>query len=214
MDLPVLNEKQILGAGLREALCPVCGSSDRIRLLLHFLKTKTDIFDIKLKLLHIAPEPSLEYIFRKSKNLEYLTADLDPAEVMVQMDITQIQFPENTFDAIISNHVLEHIPDDQLAMNELYRVLKPKSWAILQVPFSKILEKTFEDPKIKSQKEREQVFGQKDHVRIYSKKDYITRLKNTGFKVEVYHWTEEPNLHTKGREMKLNPDELVFFCRK
>ena len=92
-DLPVLAEKQIVGAGFRYALCPVCGSSDRIRLLLHFLKSKTDLFREDIKLLHIAPEPSLKYIFENQTNMDYLTADLNPEEVMMKIDITNIPFP-------------------------------------------------------------------------------------------------------------------------
>jgi SAM-dependent methyltransferase len=214
-DQPVLAEKQIVGAGLREALCPVCGSSDRIRLLFYFLKTHTEIFDKKLKLLHIAPEPSLQILFEHLHNIDYLTADLDPDGVMMQMDITKIPFPDNHFDAIICNHVLEHIPDDQKAMSELYRVLKTGGWAVLQVPFSKILEATFEDPTVISAEEREEVFGQTDHVRIYGK-DYVSRLNAAGFKVAPSLWSEDASLNELGKNMKLSlsPDEPVFFCLK
>ncbi|MCB2221446.1 MAG: methyltransferase domain-containing protein [Bacteroidetes bacterium] len=212
-DLPVLVEKQIVGAGLREALCPVCGSSDRIRLLFHFLKTQTEIFDKKLKLLHIAPEPSLQFLFEHLQNIDYLSADLDPDGVMMQMDITKIPFPDNHFDAIICNHVLEHIPDDQKAMSELYRVLNTAGWAVLQVPFSKILKTTFEDAAVTSPQEREKVFGQTDHVRIYGL-DYASRLKTAGFKVSRYQWSEDSSLKELGKKMKLNADEPVFFCSK
>ena len=188
-DLAVITEKQIVGGGRRLAMCPVCDSSDRIRLLYLFLKNKTNIFSEKIRLLHIAPEPSLEFIFKHQDNIGYLTTDMDPEMVMEQMDITNIQYPENKFDAIICNHVLEHIPDDHKAMTELYRVLNPGGWAILQVPFSKILDKTFEDPSVTTPEEREQIFGQTDHVRIYGK-DYADRLRQSGFQVEEYKWTE------------------------
>ncbi len=170
-NLPVITEKQIVGGGFRLAQCPVCDSSDRIRLLYLFLKNKTNVYTNNLKLLHIAPEPPLEFIFKHLQNIDYLTADMNPERVMEQMDITNIQYPENTFDAIICNHVLEHIPDDQKAMSELFRVLRPGGWAILQVPFSKILDKTFEDPTITTPEDRERIFGQTDHVRIYGR-DY------------------------------------------
>jgi SAM-dependent methyltransferase len=212
-DLPVITEKQIIGSGLRNALCPVCGSSDRVRLLYLFMKQKTNLFGGKLKLLHIAPEDQLRNIFLKAPNLDYLTADIDPMKVMQQMDITQINYPENTFDAILCNHVLEHIPDDSKAMSELFRVLKPGGWATLQVPISKSLEKTHEDFSITSSQEREKHFGQKDHVRIYGK-DYTNRLREAGFKVEEYKWILDQNFKNQNNKHGLNEDETVFYCNK
>lgn len=212
-DLPVIIEKQIVGGGYRLAMCPVCESSDRIRLLYLFLKNRTNIFSENIKLLHIAPEPSLEFIFKHQDNIDYLTTDMAPEMVMEQMDITNIKYPENNFDAIICNHVLEHINDDLKAMKELYRVLKPGGWVILQVPFSKILEKTFEDLSITTPEDREQFFGQADHVRIYGK-DYATRLKQAGFEVEEYLWTEDKELINHDNYKGLNEDEVVFYCQK
>lgn len=212
-DLPVILEKQIVGSGLRNAMCPVCGSSDRVRLLYLFLKSKTNLFTQPLKLLHLAPEKSLSDLFIKQKNIVYLTADLNPEKVMVKMDITAIQYPDNSFDAILCNHVLEHIPDDRKAMSELHRVLKSGGWAILQVPVSKVLEKTYEDFTITSPQEREKHFGQKDHVRIYGK-DYISRLKEAGFTVEEYNWSNEPDFSNDKNRYGLNRDETVYYCTK
>ena len=213
LEFPVIKEKQIVGAGLRTALCPVCGSSDRIRLLYLFFKLKTNLFCDPLRLLHFAPEPSLQHIFEKHKNIQYLTADLYQADVMEKIDITRIQYPENSFDAIICNHVLEHIPDDALAMNELYRVLKPKGWAVLQVPVSKLLKTTFEDPSITNEADREIIFGQKDHIRIYGK-DYSEKLVKAGFKVQEFSWVHDQETVFQNQKINLNKDEVVFYCLK
>lgn len=212
-DLPVIVERQIVGSGLRNVMCPVCGSSDRVRLLYLFLKSKTSLFTKPLKLLHLAPEKPLMDILVKQKNIDYLTADLNPEQVMVKMDITDIPFPDNTFDAMLCNHVLEHIPDDRKAMRELHRVLKPGGWAILQVPVSKVLEHTYEDFTITSPLEREKHFGQKDHVRIYGK-DFSQRLKEAGFTVEPYQWTMDSGFRNKLNRFCLNRDESVFYCTK
>jgi predicted SAM-dependent methyltransferase len=212
-NLPVIIEKQIVGSGLRNAMCPVCGSSDRVRLLYLFLKTKTNLFNQDIKLLHIAPEKPLLDILIKQKNIEYLTADLNSENVMVKIDITNIQYPDNSFDIILCNHVLEHISDDRKAMSELYRVLKPGGWAILQVPISKILEKTYEDFTIISPQEREKHFGQKNHVRIYGK-DYTQRLKEAGFTVEAYSWTNDNAFRNEKNRYGLNGDETIYYCLK
>lgn len=212
-DFPVIYEKQIVGSGIRNAMCPVCGSSDRVRLLYLFLKNKTNLFTRRIKLLHIAPEDALRDLLLKLKNVDYLTSDLDPGKVMEQMDITIIGYPENSFDAILCNNVLEHIPDDRKAMRELYRVLKPGGWAILQVPVSKVLEETFEDFSITSPQEREKHFGQKDHVRIYGN-DYIRKLTKAGFAVETFNWTLDTAFQNEKNPYGLNEDETIFYCTK
>jgi len=45
----------------------------------------------------------------------------------IRLDIADMNFEDNFFDVIICNHVLEHIKDDQKAMSELFRVLRPVS---------------------------------------------------------------------------------------
>ena len=212
-DFDVIREKQIVGAGVRTALCPVCNASDRIRLLYLFLKQKTRLFSDPVRLLHFAPEPSLEHIIRKHKHIRYLTADLYQEGVMEKIDITDIPYPDGSFDAILCNHVLEHIPDDARAMKELFRVLAPGGWAVLQVPFSRILEKTFENDEVIEKKDRESVFGHWDHVRIFGL-DYPKRLEAAGFKVEPFYWTKDPDPVFHDPKLNLNKDEPVFFCRK
>ncbi|MCD4735274.1 MAG: methyltransferase domain-containing protein [Bacteroidales bacterium] len=214
-DLPVFSKYKIVGGGYRpNALCPVCNSSDRERLLYLFLKHKTNLFNENLKLLHIAPENNLERILKLQSNLEYVTGDLLSEFVMHKIDICDIQFEDNFFDAIICNHVFEHVPDDQKAMEELFRVLKPGGWAILQVPISQALEKTYEDFSITSPEEREKAFGKSDHVRIYGK-DYVDRLKMAGFRVEKYKWISEKELFGNGKNIfALNKGEDVFLVRK
>jgi SAM-dependent methyltransferase len=99
------------------------------------------------------------------------------------MDAQFIPFADDSFDCILCSHMLEHVPDDLTAMREMFRVLKPGRWAILQVPLGRGRDETFEDPTITSPAERERVFGQRDHVRIYGR-DYEARLARVGFRAE------------------------------
>jgi ubiquinone/menaquinone biosynthesis C-methylase UbiE len=133
-------------------------------------------------MLHIAPEACFEPVFKKMANIDYLTADLYNPQAMIKMDITHIEYTDESFDIILCNHVLEHILDDKKAIGELYRVLKRNGWAILLVPI--VGEKTIEDPSIVSPEERLKFFGQEDHVRQYGT-DYIDRLYSAGFTVSV-----------------------------
>lgn len=123
-----------------------------------------------------------------------------------------IQFPGNSFDVIICNHVLEHIPDDHKAMSELFRVLKPNGWAILQTPMDTRRETTFEDPTATTPQQREQLFGQSDHVRIYGR-DYKDRLEATGFTVTVDDFVKTLPPETVSR-FGLMADEDIYLCKK
>jgi ubiquinone/menaquinone biosynthesis C-methylase UbiE len=132
--------------------------------------------------LHFAPEPCFISRFEKLHGDKYITADIESPLAKVKMDIHQIPFPENHFDVVLCNHVLEHVKDDIQAMKEIRRVLKPGGWAILQVPFfHPIPEKTFQDDSITDKREREKIFGQDDHVRKYGK-DYTHRIAQSGLK--------------------------------
>jgi len=215
LNFPVLKEKRVVGGGYRlDCLCPICNSFDRERLLYLYLANQTDVFEKPAKLLHVAPEERLKNLLCSKTNLDYLTADLFQKTVMVKMDITDIQFPENSFDIILCNHILEHVIDDRKAMAELYRVLKPGGWAILQVPMSLSLSNTYEDSSITSPADRETAFGQNDHVRIYAG-DYLTRLADAGFNVDVFKWTDDmKNFGGTGNRYGLNEDECVYRANK
>ena len=75
-----------------------------------YLTQKTNLFDGKQKkMLHVAPEPELSRLIQKADYIDYVSADLFDPDVMVKMDITDIQYPNNTFDAIYCSHVFEHV---------------------------------------------------------------------------------------------------------
>ena len=50
------------------------------------------------------------------------------------MDVTRLPFRDNSFDAVICSEVLEHIPDDDQAVSELVRILKPGRILAVSVP--------------------------------------------------------------------------------
>ena len=194
-----------------DAACPRCGSLERHRLIWLFFERIVGLPAApRLSLLHIAPEPCLELRFRKLSNLDYLSADIDPVNVMVQMDITDIPAPQESFDIILCSHVLEHVPDDRRALAEFHRVLRPGGFAAINVPMHD--DQTMEDPSITDPKERLQLFGQADHVRICGP-DYAGRIAEAGFEVH-----SRSSLELVGREgcdrMGLWEEELLFHAVK
>ncbi|MCR9264890.1 MAG: methyltransferase domain-containing protein [Flavobacteriaceae bacterium] len=170
-------------------LSPSTLSLERHRLLWLYLKNETEFFSKPLKVLHFAPEQAFYKRFKKLGNIEYTTTDLNSPLADVKADICNLPFPENAFDVILCNHVLEHIPNDTKAMQELYRVMKPGGWGIFQIPQDLKRETTFEDDSITDKKERARIFGQYDHVRIYGR-DYFDKLRSIGFTVEEVDYTQ------------------------
>ena len=164
----------------QNALCPGTLSLERHRLLWLYLDLKTNFLTDAIRVLHVAPEQVFYKKFKFFSHWDYTTTDLHSPLADVKADICALPFEDNTYDFILCNHVLEHIPNDLKAMEELYRVLKPGGTAILQVPLEEDRENTFEDDSITDQQERTRIFGQYDHVRIYGQ-DYYKRLQEVGF---------------------------------
>ena len=176
------------GTQRNNALSPSTLTLERHRLLWIYLKRETDFFTAPKKVLHFAPEQAFYKIFRNQKNLDYTTTDLLSPLADVKADICNLPFQDNTYDVILCNHVLEHIPDDKKAMRELYRVLKPGGMGIFQIPQDLNRASTFSDDSITNQKERARIFGQYDHVRIYGR-DYFDTLRAIGFTVVEEDYT-------------------------
>jgi len=162
------------------ALCPGTLSLERHRLLWLYLSRETDFLKKNLRVLHIAPEQVFYATFKALKNWDYTTTDLHSPLADVKADICALPFENDHYDLIFCNHVLEHIPDDQKAMKELYRILKKGGTLIAQVPLDENRNATFEDATVTDSKERTRIFGQYDHVRIYGL-DYFERLNAIGF---------------------------------
>ena len=193
-------------------LSPSTLSLERHRLLWLYLRQKTPFFKAKLKVLHFAPEQAFYKRFRKLPNLEYTTTDLNSPLADVKADICNLPFEDNTFDFILCNHVLEHIPDDQKAMQELYRILNPGGTAILQIPQDLSRKHTFEDDSITDPKERAKIFGQYDHVRVYGR-DFFDKLREIGFKVEEVDYTAELSSE-EIEKYRLAKGEIIPVCHK
>jgi len=200
-------------AKVREnVLAPGTLSLERHRLFWLYLKNETTFFSAPLRVLHFAPEQAFVQKFKKQKNLTYTTTDLNSPIADVKADICDLPFKDNSFDFIICNHVLEHIPDDTKAMQELYRVLAPSGTAIVQVPYDAKREITFEDNTITDQSERTRIFGQYDHLRVYGM-DYFKKLSSIGFNVNALDYTSGISSDDIER-YRLCKGELLPVCKK
>ena len=127
--------------------CLWCGALSRHRLqycaLTEFFRT----YDCRGKsAIHFAPEIQLSRYIRhiRRRFAIYHTADLNPQGVDFRADLRDLPFGDRSYDFLYASHVLEHIDDDQRALSEIRRVLRPGGVAILPVPI--IGAKTVEYP--------------------------------------------------------------------
>lgn len=186
-DRPALERHHVV-AGYGEAIiCPNCLSTARERLVIACLQ------DIPLgpatRVLHLSPERQVYALLARRAHVT--TADLEPDQYrgidprVSRQDATALAYADGSFDLVVANHVLEHIPDDASAMREFFRVLKPGGRAILQVPYAVGLASTIEDSGVRTEADRSRYFGQADHVRLYTLDDYRARLTQAGFHVAL-----------------------------
>lgn len=204
------------------ARCHNCGSMERHRLLYLYLRSRLDLLNntgTVIRLLHFAPEKMFHELFSHAPGIAYTPCDLFPEEYnyggkvpIVKVDITQIPFQDASFDFILCNHVLEHIPDDKKAMAELYRVMASGGKGIFQVPLGRERLVTYEDPTITDPQEREKAFGQKDHVRLYGQ-DYAERLADAGFNVNADTYLQDFTEAERYRYGLPNA-EKIYLCTK
>ncbi|MCX4239271.1 class I SAM-dependent methyltransferase [Paraliomyxa miuraensis] len=205
-------------AGRKGVVCPTCKSKERHRLLMHWIANASPLATEELDVLHFSPEDAEKDFLRKFENLHYVTADYLHKEEL-RLDLTALDLPDASWDVLIVYHILEHIVEDQRAMAEMFRVLRPGGMAILQVPIEVGREEIYEDASIVDPKERRKAFGQKDHVRRYSASGFQVRLEQAGFEVEaVDHIAElgpeEVAKHRMAGAWRTRQDERIWLAKK
>lgn len=215
---PAFLKYKVAGGGYKlNVQCPNCFSVDRSRLLYLFFQIRTEVYKKKTSILHISPNKEIARVL-KGETITQTVGSIEPEMYMefnpIHLDVQKMKLPDNSFDVVICCHVIEHVDDDVKAMSEIYRVLKPGAFAVLQVPLALNLEKTIEDKTLKTNKERKLMFGQVDHVRLYGL-DYLEKLKSVGFRVELDNpyknkWLPENEL----ARHRLDPLEDVIVARK
>lgn len=202
------------GISVREnAVCAVCGSLERTRLLYLYLKNETDIFSGNKYILHFAPEAVLKDKFKANRN--YTDVDLNPNFASVAMDITDIKFDDNHFDFIICSHVLGHIPDEQKAVDEVYRVLKTGGSVFFLSLMDPSLKQTRqEDNAGKTVHDKLLLYGEKDLERLYGQ-DFAQRIWRSAVQIEKIDYRKHFTVEQR-EKMALGDGrrEIIYHVKK
>ena len=165
----------------QNAICPVCGSLPRHRILVSWMNDHVEIIREK-RILHFAQERSMR-MWMDRNGIKSITADLySPADLKLNIEDTGLE--GNSYDLIICNHVLEHVSDYMKALRELHRIIRPAGKVIISFPVDQNLSSVYEDPSITTEKDRIKCFGQNDHLRVFGI-DSPKMLESVGFKVTL-----------------------------
>lgn len=209
---PMFEELKISGGGYRRSVtCPICGANDRIRWTDLVLERFTNIYTEPCYVLHIAPETIIEKKLRYNKKCNYLSGDMERGKADEVVDVTKMQYTDKKFDYIIMNHVLEHVPNEGKAIQEITRCLKDKGQFIVSFPIC-LDRDTFEDSNIKSEEDRLKYYGQKDHCRLYGK-DAKKRLESYNLTVEEYN-TSDILSEEDIKKYNVLENNIVYICQK
>lgn len=110
----------------------------------------------------------------------------------VNADATNLPFKAKAFDRIIATEVLEHIPDEQGVLKELYRVLKPGGIIVITVPHKQypmawdplnyFLERVFHTHVPSHIWWLAGIWA--DHVRLYGERELVNAVAGAGFRVK------------------------------
>lgn len=145
------------------------------------------------RVLHLAPELGIASRLAAICGEGYIACDLSPDRytskhyTVQQLDLCTglSRFSDASFDLILHNHVLEHVPCDVAkVLRELERILAPGGVHLFSVPIRG--ETMTEDisPDL-SAEERIRRFGQDDHMRLFGRSDLPQLLRSIWAQEEV-----------------------------
>jgi SAM-dependent methyltransferase len=117
------------------ALCPHCGSIARDRFL-YWCWTRRTGYRAADRVLETSPRMDERYRTVMGQRVNYTASDYDESmhRAMIKLDIQNIDLPDTSVDVVLTPHVLEHVPDTDKSLAELYRVLAPGGHLFLEIP--------------------------------------------------------------------------------
>jgi SAM-dependent methyltransferase len=177
-------------------VCPRCGSLDRARHLWLLLE-RDHVLASRPAVLDVGPSRSLGS--RVEQLTRYVSIDVQAfTSSVVPMNLTRLEFPDDYFQVVLCQDVVEHIKDDAAALRDMYRVIRSGGTLFLGVPHKSDFEAgtdEFEEP------------DRHGHWRVYGVCELHRRLEGLGFEVS------RVNLRDEHPELELDPNQM-FICHK
>ncbi|MFA6249983.1 MAG: methyltransferase domain-containing protein [Candidatus Shapirobacteria bacterium] len=141
----------------------------------------------------LQPKTKIWGIDLNTRYLEQAKNGASSNEKLLVADATQLPFKNDFFDRVIASEILEHIPDDVLALKEIFRVLKPGGIVMITVPninypwawdpANWILERLTKKHLPSHIWWLSGIWA--DHQRLYAEKDIELKLLKTGFETKL-----------------------------
>jgi len=113
-------------------------------------------------------------------NISIIGSDCFPEELnkiskkykipLLQFDLVNCPLPDSCVDVFVALSVLEHIDEDESALRQIYRILKPGGYAIIEVPANKDLYDIHD--------------GNLKHFRRYDMPELLDMSKKNGFEIQ------------------------------
>ena len=141
--------------------CASCGSLERHRIVRAMWEHLVEDELLRWKALQFSRDPSVNEKWFESLEISIY-------QKSNSLNLQNIERPPESYDVVISNHVLEHVDDDRLAFREIMRILKPKGFFQFSVPSPHVRDETEEWGYPDSNRHH--------HYRIYGK-DLVRRFE-------------------------------------
>lgn len=176
-----------------DELCPVCQSKSCHRLAWAYFARHPEHFRMNGHFLHIAPEFALGKWLKKrcaETGMTYRSGDIRDRKHPI--DIQASGIPAASLDVVFANHVLNMVPDDRRAMNEIRRILKPSGLAIVPVPLDVPGTGMKEVAPDSTADERVDKFNDAAMFRAYTGAEYTRRLRAAGLEPSEFRPVHVP----------------------
>ena len=194
----------------QNVICPLCHSLPRHRILALWCEKHKELLHDS-DILYFALEKGMA-AWLKRNGISVTTADLNN-KANLKIDIQNTNLPDESYDFIICNHVLEHVADYNKALYEIFRILRPGGYLICSFPMDQKINLVDETDAEISEKEHIQRYGQFDHNRVFGM-NAGSLLADSGYIVTEINGKDYPDEILPVPGPADYDANILFLCQK